>query len=282
MNISLSIESFPLDSHTIRDMQQLLKGFEKDYGTVLQEASWNQPNARGFTVLAYTEEGELAGFATSIDMVGLHQYEWSAIVHPEYRRLSIGSALADGIHHGHEQRQTEGELAAFIEEHSAEKFLETIGYEPDFEEIQLGAGALSDSELPEGLTVTRLEGERQELAALLVSAFDEEVLPVIAYNQSEEDRNIWLMKKGGKLIAAATLVEEEETLWVTAFAVDPLEQGKGYGQAFLLWSRNMAYLQGKQQVLLDVETDNDALRVYKKAGFQPISKVAYWKKRAER
>lgn len=278
MNISLSIESFPLDSHTIQDMQQLLKGFEKDYGAVLQEAFWSQPNARGFTVLAYTEEGKLAGFATSIDMVGLHQYEWSAIVQPQYRRLSIGSALADGIHHGHQQRQAEGELAAFIEEQAAEKFLEALGYKPDFEEIQLGVGTLSNHELPEGLAVSQLEGEHAELEALLASAFDEEILPVIAYNQSEENRNIWLMKKGGKLIATAALIEEEEVLWVTAFAVDPQEQGKGYGQAFLLWCRNKAYLQGKQQVLLDVETDNDAVHVYEKAGFQPISTVAYWKK----
>lgn len=31
-------------------------------------------------------------------------------------------------------------------------------------------------------------------------------------------------------------------------------------------------------VLLEVETDNNAVEVYKKAGFMPVHTVEYWKK----
>lgn len=279
MNISLSIESFPLDSCTIQDMKHLLTEFGGSYSTVLQEASWNQPNIRGFAVLAYTEEGQLIGFATSTDIVNLHHYEWSVFVHPEYRRMSIGSALADGIHHGHEQRQAEGALAAFIENPDAEKFLQSLGYGPDFKEIQMAADSLKEIALPEGLSILPFDGRIEELETLLVSAFDSDILPVIAFNQAEEGREIWVMKKDGELVATATLVQEDGALWLTAFAVDPAQQGKGYGKAFLLWSRYMAHIQGMEQIMLDVETANDALQVYRKSQFEPVQTIAYWTKR---
>ncbi|MCJ1908089.1 GNAT family N-acetyltransferase [Planococcus ruber] len=278
MNISLSIESFPLDSYTIQDMRQLLREFEEDYRGVLQEASWSQPNVRGFAVLAYTEDGRLIGFATSVDIVNLHHYEWSVLVHPEYRRMSIGSALADGIHHGHAQRQAYAQHAAFIENPDAEKFLQSLGYEPDFKEIQMAADALKEMALPEGFAILPFEGPIEELEPLLVSAFDEGILPVIAFNQAEEGREIWVMKKDGELVATATLVQEEGVLWLTAFAVDPSQQRKGYGKAFLLWSRYMAHVQGMEQIMLDVETANDALHVYQKAQFEPVQTIAYWTK----
>ncbi|WKA50389.1 GNAT family N-acetyltransferase [Planococcus liqunii] len=278
MNISLSIESFPLDSQTISDMKKLLALFQKDYSVVLQEPVWDQPHSRGFAVVAYSDDGELIGFATSVDIIGLHHYEWSAVVHPDYRRQSIGSALAEGIHHGHSQREAESELAAFIEDKEAAGFLASLGYSEDFKEIQLGVESLETVDLPEGVSVTQFNEEREELESLLRAAFDEEVIPVITHNLEEAGRDVWLMKKEGKLVATATLVAEEDALWVTAFAVHPEEQGKGYGQAFLAWSRNLAHQKGKQQVLLDVETDNNALNVYEKAGFQPINTIAYWKR----
>lgn len=279
MNISLSIESFPLDSKTAQDMQDFLKLFETDYTTILHEPLWLQPSARGFVVVAYTEEGQLIGFAASADLVGLHHYEWSAIVHPDHRRQSIGSALADGIQHGHIQREAEGELAACIETPEAVSFFSAIGYEPDFKEMQLGVESLEDAALPEDLTVSLCsEEERAELEALLVASFDEEVVPILSFNLQEEGRDVWVLKREETLIATATIISEDDALWVTAFTVDPKERGKGYGKAFLLWSRSLAYAEGKKQVLLDVETDNESLQIYEKAGFKPIHTVAYWKK----
>lgn len=279
MNISLSIESFPLDSYTIQDMKHLLAEFEEDYKVALQETSWNQLNVRGFAVLAYTEDGQLIGFAVSVDIVNLHHYEWSVLVHPEYRRMSIGAALADGIHHGHQQRQADGELAAFIENPDAEKFLESLGYEPGFKEIQLAAASLREFELPKGLSISPFDGQLEELEPLLVAAFDEAILPVVAFSQADADREIWVMKKDDELLATATLVKEDGALWLTAFAVDPVHQGKGFGKVFLLWSRYMAHTYGLQQIMLDVETDNGALHVYRKSQFEPMQIIAYWTKR---
>lgn len=279
MNVSLSIDSFPLDEEIVRDMRGLLSQFSVDYHMVLNAPVWRMPDARGFAVLAYAENGDLIGFATCLDIVGLHHYEWSVIVHPDFRRKAIGSALADGVSFGLQQRQAESELAVFIENEEAAAFLESLGYTADFKEILLGAEAQEMEEVPENLTVVPYGGEQPELEALLVAAFDEEVVPVMVHNIADAGRDVWLMKKGERLVATATLIAEEDALWVTAFAVDPKEQGQGFGQAFLRWCRNRAFAEGKRQVLLDVETTNDALRVYEKAGFLPINTVEYWKRK---
>lgn len=281
MNVSLSIDSFPLDADTVRDMYGLLGQLPTDFQTVLNAPAWQMPGVRGFVVLAYMEGNGLIGFATCFDIIGLHHYEWSAIVHPDYRRQSIGTALADGIAHGLQQRGAESELAVFIEDEGAADFLGSLGYEADFKEILLGAPASKGEGLPEGLSVMSYRDERAELEAILVAAFDEEVLPVMEHNIEDAERDIWLMKKDGRVVATATLIGEADALWVTAFAVDPKEQGKGYGQAFLYWCRNQAFAEKKGQVLLDVETTNDAVRVYEKAGFSPVNSVAYWKRKVE-
>jgi len=279
MEISLSIASFPLDSETIQDMTEILTLSEQDYSKPLFQSSWHQPDAKGFAVLAYTAENELLGFAAAVDLIGLDSYEWSAFVHPDYRRLTIGSALAGGVAYGLEQRQAEEEIAAFVEEEGAKDFMASLGYQPDFKEIELAAEPLAELPLPESTAISPYDGEIEALEKLMAAAFDDEVIPVIHYNIESSDRAVFMMKRESELVASATLmVEDENDLWITAFAVDPAEQGKGYGKAFLLWCRHYASKQGKKRVVLEVETDNDALAVYVKTGFIPIHTIEYWKK----
>lgn len=278
MEVALSIESFPLADSTVKDMQELLILFPQLYGTLLHEPAWQRPEGRGFAVLAYTEEGKLIGCAVSFDLLGLHQYEWSVIVHPDVRRQSIGSALVDGVQYGLQQREAEGDLAAGLEDEGATAFLESSGYRSDFKEILLAAEPLESSDVPAGLNIEPYAGQQEALESLLTAAFDKEIIPVIDFNLEEAEREIWTMERRGSLLAAAAIVEEDMAIWVTAFAVHPSEQGKGYGQAFLKWSRNHAFKKGKTQVLLDVDTANNALHVYEKAGFQPLHAVEYWRR----
>lgn len=278
MELSLSIASFPLDSETIQDMQGLLKMAETDYSKPLFDSGWGAADISGFAVLAYTDENELLGFAVAVDIIGLDSYEWSAFVHPEYRRMTIGSALAEGISYGLEQRQAVEGLAAFIEEEGAKDFIASLGYQPGFKEIELEAELLADFDLPEGISVIPYDGELEKLEKLMIAAFDEEVLPVVHYNVERTDREVFIMKREAELVASASLLDEDNGLWITAFAVDPSEQGKGYGRTFLLWCRHYALSQGKNRVVLEVETDNDALAVYRKSGFIPVHIIEYWKK----
>lgn len=277
MDLSLSIVSFPIDNQTARDMEQLLADLPAEQKTVLHPTLWRAADSRGFAVIAYTSEEELIGFAAAADMVGLHHYEWSLFVHPDYRRLSLGTALADGVSHALAQRQAESELVAFVNDVDIAGFMESIGYHPDFNEILLSAEPLPDHSLPEGIVAAAYAGQAEELRTLLTSAFDDTVVPIMEHNMVNPDREIWLLRKGRQLIGTATLVTEENALWVTALAVHPEQQGNGYGKQFLKWCRNLAFQRGLTEVLLDVETDNQALHVYERSGFHRVQTISYWK-----
>ncbi|MGH2316834.1 GNAT family N-acetyltransferase [Planococcus sp. SE5232] len=279
MDLSLSIVSFPVDEQTAGDMAQLLEKLPEQQRMVLHPSLWRAAEARGFAVIAYTDQEELIGFAAAADMVGLHHYEWSLFVHPDYRRISLGTALADGVSHALSQRQAESELAAFADDTEIAAFMEKIGYGPDFNEILLSAEPLSGNPLPEGLAIVPYEGEDEALAELLTAAFDDTILPILEHNLVDPEREIWLLKKENQLVATATLLTEEGALWVTAFAVHPVHQGRGYGKAFLKWCRVLASERGLTKVLLDVETDNEALHVYEKSGFMRIQTISYWKRK---
>ena len=278
MEVSLSIESFPLDGRTVGDIRELLVLFPQEYRTLLHEPAWQLPEANGFTVLAYTEEGELIGCAVSVDLLGWHQYEWSVIVHPNVRRQSIGSALVDGVQHGLQQRQAEEEWATGLEDAGAAAFLESLGYMYDFKEILLGAEPLAHSSLPDGVGVTPYDRQQDTLESFLTAAFDEEVIPIIDYNLEGTEQCIWTMEKQGTILAVAAIVEEGNDACISAFAVHPSEQEKGYGQSFLNWCRYHAFTKGKEQVLLDVNTSNVGQRVCEKAGFRPINVTEYWRR----
>ncbi|MBT2569293.1 GNAT family N-acetyltransferase [Planococcus sp. ISL-110] len=277
MDLSLSIISFPVDEQTASDMAQLLEELPVEQRTVLHPSLWRADESRGFAVIAYTDQEELIGFAAAADMVGLHHYEWSLFVHPDYRKLSLGTALADGVSHALAQRQAESRLAAFVDDVEIAVFMKSIGYQPDFNEILLSAEPLRNSALPEGVKAVQYAGQAEELRALLAAAFDDTVLPILEHNMVDPDREIWLLQKDQQLVATVTLVTEENALWVTAFAVHPDQQGHGYGKMFLKWCRDLAFQRGLSEVLLDVETDNRALHVYEKSGFRRIQSISYWK-----
>lgn len=280
MDLSLSIVSFPVDEQTAGDMAQLLEELPEQQRMVLHPSLWRAAEARGFAVIAYTGQEELIGFAAAADMVGLHHYEWSLFVHPDYRRISLGTALADGVSHALSQRQAESELAAFADDAEIAAFMERIGYGPDFNEILLSAEPLPGNSLPDGLAIVPYEGEDEALAELLTAAFDDTILPILQHNMVDPEREIWLLKKENQLVATATLLTEEGALWVTAFAVHPGQQGSGYGKLFLKWCRTLAAERGLAKVLLDVETENRALHVYEKSGFERIQTISYWKREA--
>lgn len=277
MDLALSIVSFPVDGQTAKEMAELLEGLPEEHRMVLHPTLWRAADSKGFAVIAYTDQDELIGFAAAADMMGLHHYEWSLFVHTDYRRLSLGTALADGVSHALAQRQAESELVAFVNDAEIAAFMESIGYQPDFNEILLSAEPLAENLLKEGVTVVPYAGEAEELAELLTAAFDDTILPILEHNMVDPEREIWLLKTEQRVVATATLLTEEKALWITAFAVHPDHQGSGYGKQFLKWCRELAFKRGLAEVLLDVETDNEALHVYEKAGFRRIQTISYWK-----
>lgn len=279
MELSLSIASFPIDAETAGEMEQLIDGEPEQCRMLLQNEVWKKPFAKGFAVLAYTDSGDLVAYAAAADLVGLHHYEWSAFVSPDYRRLGLATALADGVQHSLKQRGAESELAAFTEHIASDSWLESLGYSRSFQELQFEAQPLSAYQLAETVDIQSYqEKDLDELVDLLRAAFDESVLPVLEHNLEDPERHIYLMRQEDKLVATATLSSEDGALWLTSLAVSPDSQRSGHGQAFLNWARQLAHQKNLSRVLVEVETDNIAWPVYEKAGFTRISTISYWQR----
>ncbi|MDN5708822.1 MAG: GNAT family N-acetyltransferase [Planococcus sp. (in: firmicutes)] len=279
MELSLSIASFPLDAETAGEMERLIGGEPEQCRTLLQNELWQKPFAKGFAVLAYTDSGELVACAAAADLVGVHHYEWSAFVSADYRRLGLATALADGVQHSLAQRGAESELAAFTENEATDAWLMSLGYKRSFQELQFEADPLPAYELAAGMEVIPYEEKHlDELELLLCAAFDESVLPVLEHNLADPERQVYVMRQNGKLIATATMSMEDQAMWLTALAVSPDAQRSGYGQIFLHWARHAAHEKDLARVLIEVETENRAWPVYEKAGFSKLYTISYWQR----
>ena len=285
MDITILTVSFPLDVETSIEIQSLVRKNEEleeiNYDQVLNLPVITDPLSKGFAILAYAGD-EVVGVITAIDMIGIHSYEWSALVHVDFRRQGLGHALIQELQRNLEIRGSESELALTVKESSAgAAFLQKEGYEWNFSEATLKAqGNISKSDVD--VDIVPFTTERQDLTEILMSAFgdtEDEVHTMIEFNVSSPSRHVFVAKQQQQVVGTVTAVEEGTKLWITALATDPLHQGQGIGSALLAFVQEEGSRRESEAVMLDVEIDNDkALHVYEKAGFKPILQVDYYVK----
>ena len=285
MDITILTVSFPLDVETSIEIQSLVRKNEEleeiNYDQVLNLPVITDPLSKGFAILAYAGD-EVVGVITAIDMIGIHSYEWSALVHVDFRRQGLGHALIQELQRNLEIRGSESELALTVKESSAgAAFLQKEGYEWNFSEATLKAqGNISKSDVD--VDIVPFTTERQDLTEILMSAFgdtEDEVHTMIEFNVSSPSRHVFVAKQQQQVVGTVTAVEEGTKLWITALATDPLHQGQGIGSALLAFVQEEGSRRESVAVMLDVEIDNDkALHVYEKAGFKPILQVDYYVK----
>ena len=101
VDITILTVSFPLDVETSSEIQALVRKSEEleeiKYDQILNLPVITDPLLKGFAVLAYAGD-EIIGVITAVDMIGIHSYEWSALVHHDFRRKGLGQALIQELH----------------------------------------------------------------------------------------------------------------------------------------------------------------------------------------
>jgi mycothiol synthase len=285
VDITILTVSFPLDVETSSEIQSLVRKNEVlegiNYDQVLNLPVITDPLLKGFAVLAYAGD-EVVGIITAIDMIGIHSYEWSALVHIDYRRQGLGQALLEELQRNLDVRGFESELALTVKDSQAgAAFIKQAGYEWNFSEATLKATGRA-VEINSDVEVVPFTTEREDLTHILMNTFgdtEDEVNTMLEFNVSNPSRHVFVAKKQQQLVGTVTAVEEGNTLWITALATDPLHQGQGIGSALLAFVQEEGSRRGSEAVMLDVEIDNEkALNVYEKAGFKPILQVDYYVK----
>ncbi len=286
MNFSAVTVSFPIDMETFEEILKLCEeaalADAVRYELIMNIQAVKNYEMSGFCVLVYDDEyNKLVGLASAVDMMGLKTYEWSIVVAPTYRQLGIGQSLLQEVYKGLSMREAEGELALTLEQAPfGARFLANNGYQYSFSEVTM-QGEAKASEQQENIVIRRYEqADQQILIETFMAAFGdtvEEAQDLIAYNTAAENLILWVAVMEGSVVGTVTTREENTVQWLTALAVHPQYAGRGIGSTLLKWVQQLAFDEGQQHVLLDVEIDNArALSIYEKGGFIKSTQIDYY------
>lgn len=276
--------SFPIDEMTIKEMMEIIQNSneqdDKDISLLINYNDWGNYQNIGIAILAYSEEDQLLGFLVANDLFGLNTYEWTVVVHPGYRRMGIGTALVEGLKNALKERGAIGDMAVSFADEVGHQFLHQQGYEYNSSEATLQAPS-EESELSQHFHVRPFkEGDKDQLIRLMHNGFGDlpdETEELISLNTTTQGRSLFMVERNQQIVGTVSLVESEMGIWITAFTVDSSLRSQGIGSYILQWVKNYAYTFNQQNVLLEVEIDNsNAMSVYKKAGFAPISQIDYF------
>jgi len=284
MDISIMTVSIPLDGDTMEEVHALLQEDSINYESLLSVHELADYHLKGFCVLAYDDDTDkLIGLLSAIDRLATGEIEWSAVVSLANRNQGIGTGLLKELERNLALRGAKFELALVPEESKAgQEWLKKSGYEHDFSERTMLAQAEATT-ISNEVEIIPFSSEVSELIDVLVSAFGdtvEEVLNFIAFNTQTPNRKLMIAKIENNVVGTVTIVDDSDKLWVTGLGVHEYARGKGIATNILKWAKNEAYLLGKANVYLDVETDNEhALSVYDKVGFETIQYIHFYQKK---
>ena len=202
-----------------------------------------------------------------------NEYEVNALVHPDYRKRGVFTALLETA----KQDATANGCEAFTfvidrEAKSGKAVLDHFGATYQFSEYNL---VLKKAELflkPNEVTLREATPEdRSLIIATLSEAFGDPVdVTENIYQQIDTpDRVTYIGEVNGKAVGVIrALLTGEDAASIHAFGVKAGEQGNGYGTKMLKQMVQQLFRMGRTKLELDVETENKAaLEIYKRAGF---------------
>jgi ribosomal protein S18 acetylase RimI-like enzyme len=227
---------------------------------------------------------ELVGVAS---LVGYQELEVTGVVHPDHRRRGIGRALvaatrAEIARRGPEQWLLVCDAAL----PGGAAFAAAMGGTSDFSEHRL---RLDPARLPAPAPTSALAirlatpADTDDLAALLSAAFGDPVEDVrgwVGNDFGQPDRRWFIASLALAPIGTLRVREGEEggEVYVTGFGIAPAYQNQRLGRQFLLAILAQLRAEGRDTILIEVETNNaPANALYRAVGFEPIRTFAYYR-----
>ncbi|WP_214830071.1 GNAT family N-acetyltransferase [Exiguobacterium sp. s56] len=202
-----------------------------------------------------------------------NEYEVNALVHPDYRKQGVFTALLETA----KQDATQNGCEAFTfvidrKSKDGKAVIDHLGAAYQFSEYNL---VLKKAELflkPNEVSLREAtEADRPLIIETLSEAFGDplDVTENIYQQIDTPDRVTYIGEVDGRPVGVIrALLAGEDAGSIHAFGVKVDEQGKGYGTKMLKQMVQQLFRMGRTKLELDVETENKAaLEIYKRAGF---------------
>lgn len=202
-----------------------------------------------------------------------NEYEVNALVHPDYRKQGVFTAL---LQTAKEDAKANGcEAFTFVVDRNSKAgkaVIDHLGAEYQFSEYNL---VLKKAELflkPNEVSLREAtETDRPLIIETLSEAFGDplDVTENIYAQIDTPDRVTYIGEVEGRPVGVIrALLTGDDAGSIHAFGVKQSEQGKGYGSKMLKQMVQQLFRMGRTKLELDVETENKAaLEIYKRAGF---------------
>lgn len=240
------------------------------------------PADAGHYLLAFDGD-ELVGV---VGLVGYQEVEAAVVVHPRHRRRGSGHRLiaAAGVELARRGLST-WLIVADATLPGAADFAAAVGGTLDFAEHRL---RLDPARLPapaaSSLLTCRLAtaADLPDLAAIIAAAFGDPVEDVRGWVGAdfEHPERRWFIAAVAQAPVGTLRVRAVagEGTYVTGFGIAPAYQNQRLGRQFLLTILAKLRAEGRDPILIEVETNNaSANALYRAVGFDPISTFNYYR-----
>lgn len=230
----------------------------------------------------YYEDDRLVG-ALALSEYGHEKREGSPLVHPDYRRRGIGSALLAAVREEGKRRGIE-RLALVCERFSRSgiAFLQAVGAQYDFSEHHMALAAFQERDnFSEQLQLVRATPADVDviahITALSFGDAEERIKPHIAQDLLAPNRQYYIAKLGKQVVGSFNLFITSESVGIYAFGVPPHFRRRGFGRQMLEQIIKQLQAESGKRITLEVETTNtNAIALYESTGFRPVTTYGYY------
>jgi ribosomal protein S18 acetylase RimI-like enzyme len=230
----------------------------------------------------YYEDARLVGYL-NVDSHGVLEKEVTGMVHPDYRRRSIFSALFAAASEECDRRAVH-KLILVCEDvsHSGLAFVKASGAHLDASEHEMVLGTFHERPLANSrLSVRKADAADLEAIALIHATSFGDDLQRSRYYTEQCLRRPWCAFYLGMVdnepVGCLRLDDMEQEFGIYGFGVKPQFQGHGYGRQILQEVIRILRATSAKSIMLDVDTDNvHALNLYLSCGFEVRTTYGYY------
>ncbi len=243
----------------------------------LKKRTGNQTND-----FLYYADAKLVGYL-NVDSHGVLEKELTGMVHPDYRRRDIFSALLAAAKEECDRRGVQ-KLILVCEDasRSGKAFVQAIGAQLDSSEHEMVLGTLHERPVVNPrLHVRKAGAEDLEAIALIhATSFGDDIQRSRSYTEQCLQRpwsTFYLGLLGEEPVGCLRLDNLEQQIGIYGFGVRPEYQGRGYGRQMLQDIIHVLHAESNKSIMLDVDTDNtNAIGLYLSCGFEIRTTYGYY------